>query len=148
MTSYRQILYHIVFRTKNGENTLSQDNIRDLYSYINGYFRKKKCHLYRINGTENHIHLLCEIHPSMAIADFMRELKVSTSLWLKQSRYFTAFEGWAEGYAVLTYAYRDKDMILNYIKNQQSHHQLISFEEEYKNLLEEAGVLIDKRYFP
>jgi putative transposase len=148
MSSYRQILYHIIFRTKNSEETLDQTYIRELYAYITGIFQKKKCHLYRINGTENHIHLLCDIHPSVAVSDFMRDLKVSTSVFLKQNRKFEDFKGWAEVYGVLTYAYRDKEVIINYIKNQQEHHRKWSFEEEYKSLLEEAGVIIDDRYFP
>lgn len=148
MSSYRQILYHIVFRTKDSKNTLARKNIKELYAYINGIIKNKKCYLYRINGTENHIHILCDLHPSIALADFLRDVKASSSLWLKQSMNFPAFMGWAEGYAALTKSYCDKDMIINYIKNQQDHHHKVRFEEEYRKLLDEAGIRIDERYFP
>jgi hypothetical protein len=59
---------------------------------------------------------------------------------------FPLFTSWSEGYAALTYAYRDKDIIINYIKNQKEHHRKITFEDEYKALLMQNGVLVDERY--
>jgi putative transposase len=148
MSSYRQILYHIVFRTKNSEHTLHQENSKELYAYILGIVKAKNCFLYRINGTENHIHFLSDLHPSIALADYMRDIKTATSLWLKQHEKFRDFNGWADGYAALTYAWYDKDIIVNYIKNQQEHHKKVTFEEEYKQLLKEHGISIDEKYFP
>jgi REP element-mobilizing transposase RayT len=136
MSSYRQILYHIVFRTKNSKKSLPHGNIRELLAYIAGTIKNKNCFLYRINGMEEHIHLLSDLHPGVALADYIRDIKTSSSLWLKQNRSFHDFDGWADGYAAVTYAYRDRDMIINYIKNQQEHHKKESFEEEYRKLLE------------
>ena len=99
MSSYRQILYHLVFRTKNSQKTLNPIYTRELYAYTVGFVKNKNCFLYRINGVENHLHLLCDLHPSISLADFMRDMKTSTSIWLKQSGKFPAFQGWAEGYA-------------------------------------------------
>jgi REP element-mobilizing transposase RayT len=97
---------------------------------------------------EDHIHILCEVHPSISLSDFMREIKVSSSIWLKQNRNFPFFEGWAVGYGAFTYSNRDRDKIINYIKNQQEHHKARSYEQELLGLLEEQGVKPDMRYFP
>ena len=148
MSSYRQILYHLVFRTKDSRKTLVPAYSRELYAYMMGFIRNKNCFLYRINGMEDHLHILCDLHPSIALADFMRDLKTSSSIWLKQSGKFPHFKGWAGGYAALTYAWRDKDMISNYIRNQQIHHKRDTFEVELRRLLKEQGVEVDERYFP
>ena len=108
--------------------------------------KQKNCFLYRINGTENHIHILSDLHPSIALADYLRDMKTSASLWLKENINFPNFEGWAEGYGAFTYAWRDKDMIVNYIKRQQEHHKTVSFENEYKKLLDDFGVSYDERF--
>jgi len=147
MSSYRQILYHIVFRTKNGRKTLVPEHSGELYAYMMGIIKNKNCFLYRINGMEDHIHILSDLHPSIALADYMRDIKAFSSLWLKQSGKFPEFEGWAHGYAALTYAWRDKDMIANYIKNQQVHHQKETFEDELRRVLREHGVEVDERFF-
>ena len=148
MSSYRKILYHLVFRTKGGQATLNQEHSGELYAYILGSIKNKDCFPYRINGVENHLHILSDLHPSIALQDFMRDLKTSSSIWLKQSGKFPDFKGWSVGYAALTYAWKDKDMICNYIKNQQLHHQKESFDDELRALLKEHGILIDEKYFP
>jgi len=91
---------------------------------------------------------LCDLHPTIALADYMRDIKTSSSIWLKQSEKFPEFDGWADGYATLTYSWRDKDMIVNYIKNQQEHHKKESFKDELRKLLIEHGIKVDERYFP
>ncbi|MBN1790636.1 MAG: IS200/IS605 family transposase [Bacteroidales bacterium] len=148
MSSYRQILYHIIFRTKEGKNTLIQGNIKELYAYIHGIIKNKNCILYSINGMEDHIHFLSDLHPSIALADYMRDIKASTSFWIKKENKLPHFEGWAEGYAALTYAWRDKEMIKQYIIGQQDHHKKETFMLEYRRLLEEHGIIIDERFFP
>lgn len=148
MSSYRQILYHIVFRTKNGEKSLLPKHSRELYAYIMGIIKNKNCFLYRINGMEDHIHILSDLHPSVALSDYLRDIKASSSLWLKECGYFPGFKGWADGYGAFTYAWRDKDTIVNYIKNQQVHHSHKSFKEEYRALLEEHRVTFEERFFP
>jgi hypothetical protein len=78
----------------------------------------------------------------------MRDIKTSSSIWLKQSGKFPDFNGWGEGYAALTYGWKDKEKVANYIKNQPEHHKKESFENELRRLLEEYGIEVDERYFP
>ena len=148
MSSYRQIIYHIVFRTKDSRTTLQPTHSEELYKYIWGIIKNKKGVLYRINGMEDHIHILSDLHPTVALSDYIRDIKTASSVWLKQNGNFPEFDGWADGYAALTYALRDKDIIVNYIKNQQEHHKQFTFEEEYRKILLEHGVAIDEKYFP
>jgi putative transposase len=148
MSSYRQLIYHLVFRTKDSLPTIKQDNVDQLYAYISGIINHKSSHLYRINGVENHLHILTDLHPSIALADFVREVKVSSSLWMKSSNLFPAFNGWAEGYGSFTCSQMDIGRLIDYIKNQQEHHRKKTFEDEYRILLKESGVKLDERFFP
>jgi len=148
MSSYRQLLYHIVFRTQDSQPTICQENANRLYAYITGIIKNKNSHLYRINGIENHLHILTDIHPSVALVDFVREIKVSSSVWMKNSGLFPLFKGWADGYGSFTCSYFYLDKLVDYIKGQQEHHKKKTFEEEYRNLLMEYGIRIDERYFP
>lgn len=146
MNSYRQILYHIVFCTYNRDNTIPIDQQEALYKYIWGIIKNRKGVLYRVNGMENHIHILSDLHPAIALADLIKEIKTASNSWMKETRKYPEFISWSEGYCALTYAFRDKEMIVNYIKNQKEHHKKITFEEEYRTLLKEHGVEVDERY--
>lgn len=148
MSSYRQILYHIVFRTKDSLKTLNLENSEELYKYIWGIIKSRDGVLYRINGMEDHIHILSDLHPSIALADYVRDIKTASSIWLKASGKFQKFEGWADGYAGLTYAFSEKETVTNYIKGQREHHKTVTFEDEYRKLLLEHGVQINEKYFP
>jgi REP element-mobilizing transposase RayT len=85
MSSYNQILYHIIFRTKHSKKSLNQSEIKSFFAYTHGIIENLDCHLYRINGVEDHIHILSDLNPRIALADYMRTIKTSTSLWLKAS---------------------------------------------------------------
>ena len=128
--------------------TIKQDHVNELYAYITGIIKHKQSHLYRINGVENHLHILTDMHPSIAPADFMREIKASSSLWMKKSMLFPSFIGWEEGYGSFTCSYKDLNRLIEYIKSQAEHHKRMTFEEEYRKILLESGITPDEKFFP
>lgn len=146
MSSYRQIYYQIVFGTKYRRPTIAKAYCEELYRYIWGIVKNNKCKLYRINGIEDHIHIFCDLHPSIALSDFVKDIKVASSIWMKQSGLFPDFEAWQEGYGAFTYSIREKDKIINYIKKQKQHHKKETFYDEYKRLLVENDIEFDEKY--
>ena len=145
--SYYRNTYHIVFRTKYSQCTIFEESERDLYAYILGFCNNSKCKLYRIGGMPDHIHMLVDIPPTVALSSFMNKLKSETSKWLKQNHNFPMFSGWGEGYACFTYAFDDLDTVKNYIRNQKEHHRVETFANEYRRLIESQGINIDERFF-
>jgi REP element-mobilizing transposase RayT len=143
--SYVQLLYHIVIRTKASQPVLSLEHSDELYRYIWGIIKNKNSILYRINGVEDHVHILLSLLPTIALSDFVREMKAESSKMLKRTAGFERFTAWSEGYAALTYSLRDKEMIIDYIKEQREHHKTVSFKEEYMAFLEEMGLKLDDR---
>ncbi len=96
----------------------------------------------------DHIHILVGIHSTLALSDFVKELKTSTNSWLKLNKdKFPNFQSWGEKYAAFTIRYQEKDVVIEYIKNQREHHRRETFQEEYRRLIEENGIDIDDRYF-
>ena len=79
MSTYTQILYQIVFSTKNRERTLVGEDRKKLFQYIWGILKSNQCHLLQINGVEDHLHILTHLHPSVALADLMKDIKIASS---------------------------------------------------------------------
>jgi len=147
--SYRQIFYQIVFGTKNRLPTIEETHCGELYKYIGGIINKKQCKLYRINGVQDHIHIFSDLHPMISLADYIKDIKVASSMWMKGCGLFPEFTGWQESYAALTYSIREKDMIINYIRNQKEHHKVVPPKggiDEYKRLLVENGIEFNEKY--
>ncbi|MBU4446614.1 MAG: IS200/IS605 family transposase [Candidatus Marinimicrobia bacterium] len=146
MSTYTQILYHIVFSTKKRKKSLFQEKDDLLYRYIWGIVKNKKCHLYRINGIADHIHIVTHLHPSIALADFVKDINVASSVWIKKENIFPEFDRWQSGYGAFTYSIDSKNDLIEYVKNQKEHHRKLSFEEEFRSLLIEHGIDFDKKY--
>lgn len=146
MGTYTQIIYQIVFSTKHRERLMNKESRDELYGYIVGLLENKKCHPYRINGVEDHIHILTHIHPSVALSDLVKDIKISSSKFIKEKKLFVGFNSWQEGYGAFTYSIREKDILINYIKNQEEHHRKKTFREEYIELLEEHNIFFEEKY--
>jgi REP element-mobilizing transposase RayT len=146
MSTYTQILYQIVFSTKMREKTLTENKQDELYKYIAGILKNKKCHLYRINGIEDHIHILTHIHPSISLSSLVKDIKIASSVWIKTNSIFPNFKGWQDGYGAFSYSINDKDVLLNYVKNQKEHHKTITFQEEYLEFLKEHKIEFNEKF--
>ena len=148
MSTHTQICYHIIFSTKDRQPTLRADRREDLLRYIWGIIKNRHSHLYRINGAEDHLHILSSLHPTVCLADFVKDVKTGSALWIKENAVFKSFSHWQEGYAAFTCSRRDIDDLIEYIKRQEEHHRRTTFVQEYRKLLEEAGIEFDERYMP
>lgn len=116
MSTYTQFLYHLVFSTKNRISSISPENEERLFRYIWGIVEKKKSKLYRINGTQDHIHLAISLHQSICLADLIKTIKVSSSMYIRENNLFPKFPGWQEGYGAFTCSMKEKDALISYIK--------------------------------
>ena len=146
MSTYTQILYHITFSTKQRRATLDPEGRPEFLRYVWGVVENHQSHLYRINCVSDHVHLLASLHPSEALAGFIKDIKVASSLWIKKANVFPAFSAWQEGYGAFTCSYKDRHSVVEYIKGQDEHHKAVSFNEEFRNLLAEMGLKFDERF--
>jgi putative transposase len=145
MSTFRQIYYQIVFSTKHRKYVLVEEHEDQLYKYIWGIVKNKNYRLYRINGMPDHIHLFVDLHPSISLSNFVKDIKIASNSWIKQSGLFPDFEEWQNGYGAFTYSEKDKEAVINYIKNQKEHHKHESFEDEYKKICcEQMGLNLMK----
>ena len=148
MGSYRQVFYHIVFGTKYRARVIEPAYEQELHKYMWGIIKNKGCVLYRINGMEEHIHILSDLHPSISLADYVKSIKVASSLWMKETGKFPGFRGWADGYGAFTCSIHEKERIANYIRNQKAHHSKELFADEFKRLLTENKIVFEEKYLP
>ena len=146
MSTYTQILYHFVFSTRNRTPTLVRDQMRSLFAYIHHLLTYKKCHLYRINGVEDHLHILTHVHPTVSPSSLIKDIKIASGKFINREQLFPKFQGWQEGYGAFTETIKAKDRLINYIKNQEKHHKKVSFIEEYRTLLEDYEIPYDPKY--
>lgn len=146
MSTYTQILYQFVFSTKNRIPSLIESNRTELYKYIWGVLDQKNCHLYRIGGVSDHVHIVTHVHPTIAPANLIKDIKLASSSFIKNNGLFPGFEAWQDGYGAFTYSFNDKDRLIEYVKNQEEHHAKKTYSDELIELLREHHIDFDDKY--
>ncbi len=146
MSTYTSSLIQIVFSTKYRDKTLTKDNRDKLFRYIWGVLENKKCHLYRIGGVEDHIHIATHLHPTVDVANLVKDIKLASSDYIKTNNLFPEFTAWQNGYGWFTYTFCDNDRLIEYIKNQEKHHEEKNYREELIELLKEHDVEFDEKF--
>ena len=148
MSTYTQIRYHLVFSTKDRQPVLSDSRRGELFKYMNGVISNIHCRPVWINGVRDHVHILFSLHPTIALADLVKDIKVASSIWIKDQRVFANFYAWQDGYGAFTYSLREEPEFIAYVKAQEEHHRKTTFLEEYRKLMLDAGIKFDEKYFP
>jgi len=147
MTTYTKILYQVVFGSKKCINFLTEENQNDLYKYIAGVLRNKKCFTYIVGGHKNHIHMVFSLHPAQTLAQVISDVKKASELMMhNEKNRFMRFAGWQVGYGAFTYSSYEKDILIKYVENQNEHHRKVSFMEELIGFLKEYGVDYNEKY--
>ncbi len=144
--AYFQLFYHLIIRTYRSGATIPEEYEKELYMHIYNYAEKHECKVYRINGMPDHVHIFLSIPPKIAISDFAHNMKLATSKSLKYNEHFPDWEGWGESFGVISYCIRDKEMLINYIKNQKEHHKKVSTLDEIMTLYDENQIEYDKKF--
>lgn len=142
-----KVYLHIVFSTKERKDTIKPDIESELFAYIGGVLRNYNSVLVAANGTSNHVHLLVSLTKNTSISNLLREIKKSSSYWIKAKGTEYATFQWQAGYGAFSIGQSQMDDVKNYIANQKEHHASMSFETEYRSILQKYQVDFDEKYF-
>lgn len=96
MSIFKQIYYQVICSPKNLEVSIAEACENKLYKYIWGIINNHKCKLYRIYSMPDHIHIFSDLHPSIYLSDYVKNIKIASNLWMKESGKFPSFTGWQD----------------------------------------------------
>lgn len=137
--------YHIVFCTRNREMTIPMAYKEDVYRFIWRIITDHNSKLIRIGGIQNHIHILLNLHPSVALSDLVKAIKSQTSGWMATDKRFDMFKGWATGYYASSISPDTHKGVIEYIKAQETHHKTHALDKEFIELYSMADIEYDDR---
>lgn len=144
--TYTQVHIQAVFAVQNRKCVIEPSWKEELYKYIAGIIERKGHKLLVINGISDHVHVFFGMRPTQSLSDLMRELKGDSSKWINEKKFINARFSWQEGYGAFSYGKSQVNSVVDYIKNQEKHHERKTFIQEYKTLLELFEIDYDERY--
>ncbi len=140
------VIVHIIYSTKDRFACLDASTRPHLYAYLATVTRNSKCEAYRVGGTADHVHLAVRLSRTITIAGLVEELKTSSSKWLKMQRPELRRFSWQRGYGAFSVGQNELEDLTTYVSNQEEHHKVRTFQEEYLALLKKYNVHYDERY--
>ncbi len=145
-SSYTNLIYHIIFSTKDRRPLITEAYQERLYDYIGGTIRGLGGISLALNGTEDHLHLLAKLRPDKSVSDVLRDLKANASGWMHDVFPALGDFSWQRGYGAFTVSQSQIESVRDYIAGQQEHHRKQSFRAEFIGFLRVNGVEYDERY--
>jgi putative transposase len=134
---------HLIFSTKDRRKAIPKELQPRLWAYLAGICKRHKVIVIEVGGTDDHIHILMDLPPTLALAKAVLLLKANSSKWIGENvRDFS----WQEGYGAFSVSSSNLDQVIEYIRNQEAHHRKRTFEEEFREILRRHGVEYDAKY--
>lgn len=144
--TYTQIHIQVVFAVQNRQSLIAESWKEVLYRYITAIVQGSGHKLLQINGMPDHLHVLFGMRPTQALSDLVQHIKQDSSKWINAKGLVRGKFSWQEGYGAFSYSNRDVPHVIAYIQNQEEHHRVRSFHEEYVEFLKDFEIAHDERY--
>ena len=145
--SLTKLYAHIIFSTKDRFPFLTEESLRtEVHAYIGGILKTLDSPPVIIGGVADHIHVLCQISKNHSASKIIGELKRVSSLWIKTKRDMLTKFHWQNGYGAFSIGRSELNVVRAYIENQEEHHRTKTFQDEFRNFMQEYGMDFDERY--
>ena len=144
--TYSQMYVQVVFAVLGRANIIPEYHRDELEKYICGIISNKRCKPLSIFCNSDLTHILLGLHPAISVSDLTRDIKTSSSIFIKNNKWIAGKFAWQDGFGSFTYSRSQIDTVAKYILNQPIHHKKTTFRDEYLRILQENDIEYDSKY--
>ena len=144
--TYTELLYHLIFSTKQREPLISPRLQPDLYAYIGGIVRGQGGVLLDVGGMPDHVHLVLRIKPDSSVSEIVRLVKANSSKWVNEQPGQSGRFAWQSGYGAFSVSLSRLSAVRDYVRTQEDHHRTKTFQEEFVEFLNRHEIAFDKHH--
>lgn len=135
-----KVYIHFVWSTKNRIPFLKTIEIREaMWQHIIKNAEEKEIYIDFINGYTDHCHCLISLGSDQNISKIMQLIKGESANWFNKQGFIEEKFQWQEEYFAVSVSESVLEKVRKYIKNQETHHQKKTFQDEYLELIEKFG---------
>jgi len=144
--SLTQLYVHIIFSTKNRYPFIQKGVEQELYAYMGETITRLGGIPFKINGTNDHIHILTTLPRTVPISKLVEDIKRNSSRWIKGKGQIYQYFSWQRGYTALSVSPSVKTVTMKYIANQKEHHRKRTYTAELLEFLRRYNIQYDEQY--
>jgi REP-associated tyrosine transposase len=144
--TYHQVYIQVVFAVKYREAVITNEYKSKILAVIGNLINETGCKTIIVNGTEDHVHCLLGLKPTVSISELMKIVKGRSSKYINDHHLTKSRFEWQEGYGAFSYSQSHIDAVFKYIEKQEEHHKKQSFKDEYVTFLDKFNIPFDKKF--
>ena len=145
--SLSRVWTHLIFSTKDRFPFLRDKVLRgEMHAYLAEMLRVHDCETLIVGGVEDHTHSLFALSRTHSIASVVKEVKRTSSGWIKTTSCRMSKFYWQGGYGSFSVSQSNLTDVICYIENQEEHHKRVTFQDEYRAFLKAYGIEFDELY--
>ena len=133
--TYSSLYCHTIFAVKFRHAATQNSFKKELFGVLGNLINESGCSTVIVNGVSDHVHALFKFYPKNSISEVMKGVKAKSSKWINENGFLNYRFEWQTGFGSFTNSQNQIGKLFDYIKNQDEHHEKITFREEYLNLL-------------
>jgi len=138
--SYSKCWLHIIFGTLNRERILHKEARIELSKFFYEYAKEKNIYMKINYVNSDHPHLLIDLPTNLSIEEVVQLFKGSSSYWINKSNLLNIKFNWGRGYGAFSVSESSVGKVCEYIANQEKHHKVKLFTEEYREFIMKYGM--------
>ena len=131
--TYYQNYGHLIYHVYSVE--LLTEDLPRVHAYMRAVLKGVGVKNPVVGGIEDHIHIFGEFPVKLAVSDVVRQVKTSTTSWLKTTRAAYKRFAWQEGFAYFSVSASLYDRTARYVITQREHHANKTFEQELDDII-------------
>lgn len=123
LRAYSEINLHITWHVKDNSPVLRDEIELPLHRFLRSRaVETDSVYCHGIGGTDDHLHLVVTVGPTVPISEWVGTLKGSSSHFINHRIVNREVLSWQVGYGVVSFGIKDLPWILDYVANQREHH--------------------------
>jgi len=137
---FAKVNIHFVWSTKNRAPYLKTKEIRDAtWKHIKENATAKGIFIDFVNGYMEHCHCLVSLGTEQTISKVMQLIKGEAAYWFNKQNFINEKLEWQDEYFAVSVSESQLNIVREYIKNQEAHHNKKSFQQEYDEFIKKYG---------
>jgi len=145
--SLSDVNLHLIFSTKDRYPFLDHEVRDSMHRYLATLCRDLGSTCWKVGGVSDHVHIVTSLPRTLSQSQLLEDIKKKSSKWIKEinAAQYGKF-AWQAGYGAFSVSRSNLDKVVSYVANQESHHEQLSFQDEYRVFLTKHYVEYDERY--
>ena len=134
--SLNKVWIHLIWETPDKQKILPAEARKKISNFLYNYCKEKNIFM-KINYVNaDHVHAVVDLPTNLSIENCIKLLKGSSSFYINKYRIINNKFSWGVGYGAFSISPSQLNKVIDYVKNQEEHHRIKSFTEEYRLFIE------------